>query len=41
MFEKCVDICCVQKTRFMGNSMRMISRKTAEYKLFRIRNEKG
>ena len=39
---KCMslDICCVQKTRFRGNLVRMISGKAAVYRLFWIRKEK-
>ena len=36
-----VDICCRQRARFRGNSVRMISGKAAEYKLFCVENEKG
>ena len=36
-----VDVCCVQETRSRKKSVRMISEKTAEYKLFWIGNEKG
>ena len=33
-----VDNCCVQETKFRGKSVRMISRKAVEYKLFWIGN---
>lgn len=36
-----LDICCVQGTRFRGKSVRMISGKAGEYKLFHIGNGKG
>ena len=39
--RRSVDSCCVQETKFLEKSVRMISRKVAEYKLFRIGNEKG
>ena len=35
-----VDICCAQETRFRGESVQMISGKSAEYMLFWIGNEK-
>ena len=37
--RRSVDVCCVQETRFRGMSLRMISGKAAEYKLFWIGNE--
>ena len=36
-----LDICCVQETRFRGKSVRMISGKAGENKLFHMGNEKG
>ena len=36
-----VDICCALENRFRRKSVRMISYRAAEYKLFWIRNEKG
>ena len=36
-----VGICSVQETRFRKKSVRIISKKAAEYKLFKIRNEKS
>ena len=36
-----VDICCLLETRLRGKSMRIISGKTAQYKLLWIGNEKG
>ena len=36
-----VDIYCIQETRFKGRSVRMISGKAAEYKLFWIVNGNG
>ena len=36
-----LDICCVQETRFRGKSVRMISGKAGEYKLFHTGNENG
>ena len=32
--RRSVDIVCVQETRFRGKSVRMISGKAAEYRLF-------
>lgn len=39
--RRSVEICCVHQTRFRGKSLRMISEKAVNYKLFRIGNEKG
>ena len=39
--HRSLDIFCVQETRFRGKSVRMISGKAAEYKLFWIGNGKG
>ena len=38
--HRSADICFVQETGFMGKSIRIISRKATECKLFCIRNEK-
>ena len=35
-----VEICSVQETRFKEKSFRIISKKAAEYKLYKIGNEK-
>ena len=39
--RRSVDICCVQETIFKGRSVRMISGKASDYKLFWIENETG
>ena len=39
--EIIVNICCVQETRFRGKSVRIVSWKAEEHKLFWIGNEKG
>ena len=39
--RRLVRVCCVQETRFRGNSVKMINGKTAKYKLFWIENKKG
>ena len=36
-----VDICCLLETTFRGKSVRIISEKTAQYKLLWIGNGKG
>ena len=36
-----VDICCLLETKFRGESVRIISEKTAQYKLLWIGNGKG
>ena len=38
--HRSIDICYVQDARFRGMSVRIVSEKTAEYKLFSIGNEK-
>ena len=39
--RKCIDLCCIQETRWREKSVRMIEGKKARYKLFWIGNEKG
>ena len=39
--HRSVDFCCVQETTFRGKSVRMISGKTADFKLFWIRIKMG
>ena len=39
--EVVVHIRCVQETRFRGKSVRIVSGKAEEHKLFWIGNEKG